>query len=138
MPIMDGYESADKIRRYLQSLGIGQPIILAVTGHTEHHYVQRAIDCGMNQVFSKPLRGDLLKTILNMVGFFNTEAENQDTQKEQSTQFESVEINRMESEIQQEFVNMYKIKTYYQIDSHVSAFPAIPERQAWDMNNDEI
>ena len=44
----------------------------------------------------------------------------------------------MESEIQQEFVNMYKIKTYYQIDSHVSAFPAIPERQAWNMNNDEI
>jgi len=65
MPIMDGYESADKIKRYLQSLGIAQPIILAVTGHTEQHYVQRAIDCGMNQVFSKPLRGDLLKNILN-------------------------------------------------------------------------
>ena len=69
MPIMDGYESADKIRRYLQSLGIGQPVILAVTGHTENHYVKRAIDCGMNQVFSKPLRGELLKAILSMIGF---------------------------------------------------------------------
>ena len=69
MPIMDGYESADKIRSYLQSLGIGQPIILAVTGHCEDNYVQRAIDSGMNQVFSKPLRGELLKAILSMIGF---------------------------------------------------------------------
>ena len=48
MPIMDGYESCDKIRTFLQSLGIPQPVILAVTGHTEHTYVSRAIDCGMN------------------------------------------------------------------------------------------
>ena len=70
MPIMDGYESAHKIRRYLKSLGISQPIILAVTGHTEQHYVQRAVDCGMNQVFSKPLQGDLLEKILTQIDFF--------------------------------------------------------------------
>lgn len=35
MPIMDGYESCDKIRMYLKQKDLDQPIILAVTGHTE-------------------------------------------------------------------------------------------------------
>ena len=48
MPIMDGYESTMKIRQYLYDQGIKQPIILAVTGHTEEEYVKRAISSGMN------------------------------------------------------------------------------------------
>jgi CheY-like chemotaxis protein len=32
-----------------------QPIIVAVTGHTEPNYVDRAINSGMNQVLSKPI-----------------------------------------------------------------------------------
>ena len=35
MPIMDGYESTIKIREYLYHINVDQPIILAVTGHTE-------------------------------------------------------------------------------------------------------
>jgi len=69
MPIMDGYESADKIKKYLQSHNIAQPIILAVTGHTEQHFVQRAVDSGMNQVLSKPLNGHLLEKILTQIDF---------------------------------------------------------------------
>lgn len=69
MPVMDGYESCDKIRRFLLRLGISQPVILAVTGHTEQNYVDRAINSGMNQVLSKPINADILKKILTKIGF---------------------------------------------------------------------
>lgn len=55
MPVMDGYESTQCIRNYLYSHGLVQPIISAVTGHTEQSYVNKAIDSGMNQVLSKPV-----------------------------------------------------------------------------------
>lgn len=48
MPYMDGYESTQRIRSYLFSLKLDQPIIVAVTGHTEPNYVERAITSGMN------------------------------------------------------------------------------------------
>ena len=35
MPMMDGYEATQIIRRLLHQNGIDQPIISAVTGHTE-------------------------------------------------------------------------------------------------------
>ena len=35
MPIMDGYESSKCIRDYLYEHRIKQPVISAVTGHTE-------------------------------------------------------------------------------------------------------
>ena len=35
MPFMDGYEATTKIRQYLFEMDIDQPIISAVTGHTE-------------------------------------------------------------------------------------------------------
>ena len=48
MPIMDGYEATNKIRMYLYKMNIEQPIISAVTGHTEQSYIDRAIQAGMN------------------------------------------------------------------------------------------
>ena len=39
MPFMDVYEATDKIRQYLYNKGILQPIIIAVTGHTENIYI---------------------------------------------------------------------------------------------------
>ena len=56
MPFMDGYESTERIRQQLYNMRVVQPIIIAVTGHTEPNYVERAINSGMNQVFSKPLK----------------------------------------------------------------------------------
>ena len=48
MPIMDGYEATEKIREFLYSKKIAQPLIIAVTGHSETQYVNRAINSGMN------------------------------------------------------------------------------------------
>ena len=63
MPIMDGYEATERIRKFLQDLKIKQPVIVAVTGHTEQEYVQKALDSGMNTVIRKPIQVDLLKKV---------------------------------------------------------------------------
>ena len=39
MPFMDGYEACHKIRQFLWEQKIQQPVISAVTGHTEEAYV---------------------------------------------------------------------------------------------------
>ena len=50
MPIMDGYQATQKIRQFLYLCNIDQPIISAITGHTEHSYTQQALNSGMNIV----------------------------------------------------------------------------------------
>ena len=46
-----------------------QPIISAVTGHTEQVYINKAFQSGMNQVMSKPVPVDLLREMVMKLGF---------------------------------------------------------------------
>jgi CheY-like chemotaxis protein len=55
MPFMDGYDATHNIRQLIYEKDIDQPIVVAVTGHTEHSYVDRAVNSGMNLVLSKPV-----------------------------------------------------------------------------------
>ena len=55
MPVMDGYDATQEIRQLLFDKNLEQPIIVAVTGHSEPSYIERALDSGMNAVFSKPV-----------------------------------------------------------------------------------
>ena len=71
MPIMDGYQATKKIREYLLEKGVDQPLIIAVTGHSEEQYVRKAIYSGMNQVFTKPVKGELVKQLVEMIGYSN-------------------------------------------------------------------
>ena len=48
MPFMDGYESTERIRNFLFEQRLRQPIISAVTGHTEQPYIEKSIKSGMN------------------------------------------------------------------------------------------
>ena len=48
MPEMDGYEATHKIRTLLYKHNISQPIISAITGHSEQKFVNRGIINGMN------------------------------------------------------------------------------------------
>ena len=52
MPFMDGYEATQQIRRFLRneaSLELEeQPLIIAVTAHTEQMYVAKCLTSGMN------------------------------------------------------------------------------------------
>ena len=54
MPHLDGYQATIQIREYCSSNGIHQPVIIAVTGHSEEAYVEIALKAGMNRVISKP------------------------------------------------------------------------------------
>ena len=69
MPVMDGYEATRCIRKFLHQEGIPQPIIVAVTGHSEQSYVERAINGGMNMVLSKPVNLKILKELAQELGF---------------------------------------------------------------------
>ena len=44
-------------------------MIVAVTGHTEPAYVQKALDSGMNMVLEKPIQVDLLKKVFQKLSF---------------------------------------------------------------------
>jgi len=58
MPFLDGYEATKIIRKLYQGMDIKrekQPRIIAITGHVENEYVEKAIQSGMDKVFSKPL-----------------------------------------------------------------------------------
>ena len=48
MPLMDGYETTKRIREYIFDAELDQPIISAVTGHSEQLYIEKAINFGMN------------------------------------------------------------------------------------------
>ena len=71
MPFMDGYEATKKIREFIDEQEVSQPIISAVTGHTEQAYIERAINAGMNQVISKPVDIQVLKVLLTKFGYID-------------------------------------------------------------------
>ena len=64
MPVMDGFEATRKIRKYLRDSCLLQPSIVAVTGHTEEEYLQKAWECQMDEVMPKPVKLDVMVSIL--------------------------------------------------------------------------
>ena len=69
MPEMDGNEATQLIREFLYTRGYKQPIISAITGHTEQIYINHAIKCGMNQVLSKPVNPLCLRDVVSRCGY---------------------------------------------------------------------
>ena len=65
MPIMDGFEATDRIRRYCSSKIIMQPMIVANTGHTEDMYIQKCWRYEMDEVVSKPTDIHIIHQILS-------------------------------------------------------------------------
>ena len=68
MPVMDGYEASRQIRSLLAAHESSLKII-AVTGHVESEYVQKALDHGMDLVWPKPLQVSSLAQILHEYKF---------------------------------------------------------------------
>lgn len=60
MPDMNGFECTREIRRLYADKQRAQPTIVAVTGYIADNTVIQAKQAGMNQVFSKPVRPELL------------------------------------------------------------------------------
>lgn len=65
MPVMDGYEAAQRIRQWESSAGrVGVPII-ALTADAFQEYKDRCLSCGMNDFLSKPIIVDDLVNSLS-------------------------------------------------------------------------
>jgi len=54
MPIKDGFETTQNIRQILHENNLDQPIIVAISGHSEKQYIEHALDSGMNIFLTKP------------------------------------------------------------------------------------
>ena len=54
MPIMDGYEASEQIRKFISQKDIYQPMIVACTGHTEEEYINKAWRHKIDEVIPKP------------------------------------------------------------------------------------
>ena len=64
MPEMDGPEVAVQIRRLIDEAAIEQPYICCCTAYTNDSYGRRAIESGMNQVLTKPIKSSHLSQLL--------------------------------------------------------------------------
>ena len=66
MPIMDGYEFAEKARQMMSKQIISrrsQPKLVAITGNSESAYIKRCFECDFDQVFSKPISCDSISLL---------------------------------------------------------------------------
>jgi CheY-like chemotaxis protein len=67
MPVMDGFEATQKIRRR-EGSAKHTPII-AVTAHVEEQFVIRARECGIDEHLGKPIQRDsIAATLSRLVG----------------------------------------------------------------------
>ncbi len=63
MPIMDGLEATDQIRRLEATSGTRTPI-LALTAHAQQGDRERCLECGMDDYLAKPVvRGEMIKML---------------------------------------------------------------------------
>lgn len=69
MPFMDGYQCSKKILELMVANQLDEPNICAVTGHTEPDFVKQCYDCGMIQVFNKPVNIEALRKTLQSLGY---------------------------------------------------------------------
>ena len=65
MPKMDGYDACKEIKRYAATEGIECPDVVALTGHVEDKYIQRALDAGMSSYVKKPAKLEDLKYLFD-------------------------------------------------------------------------
>ena len=63
MPEMDGYELTRRIRQ-LTIDEESEPMIAALTGHTETEFFKKALEVGCNLVYPKPINSQQIKTVL--------------------------------------------------------------------------
>ncbi len=62
MPVMDGYQLVSQLKTLLRQEK--QPVIAAITGHTEQEFVDKAFAVGVDFLYSKPISRDQHKDVL--------------------------------------------------------------------------
>ena len=64
MPVMNGFDATEEIRKYEFQKGIYPTPIIALTASSTHEYQQRCMDVGMNDFLSKPFTKIQLQIII--------------------------------------------------------------------------
>ena len=72
MPIMDGFDATNQIRQYLEEKKLSQPVISAITGHSEKSVANLAIKFGANQVITKPVNPSTINKLIEKFNFLKT------------------------------------------------------------------
>ena len=70
MPIVDGYEATKTILE-MTSQQRQKPVIIAVTGHTQNSYIQKAYEAGVRGVLMKPVNAQAISQLLYEMGFID-------------------------------------------------------------------
>ena len=52
-------------------MGIAQPLIIAVTAHTEPDHEKKCLDAGMDRVLHKPVKAETLRGIIESTKSYN-------------------------------------------------------------------
>jgi len=69
MPRMDGYQATALIRKFITDIEAEQPVIVAVSGHVEDKYIQRALNSGMDRCIAKPAKVEDIREAIEQVHF---------------------------------------------------------------------
>ena len=64
MPIMDGFEASDRIRSFLKSKKMPQPMIVACTGHNQEEFIKKAWRYQIDEVLEKPCDFAIMKELI--------------------------------------------------------------------------
>jgi len=65
MPELDGYEATERIRKWEKIQGLEPIPIVALTAHVLPEYLQRCLDCGMDDYLLKPVNVESLQAKMN-------------------------------------------------------------------------
>ena len=69
MPIMNGYQASKKIIDYMNLNKLKLPTIVSVSGNSSREHELLCEQCGMNYTLQKPVNGQELKDILDLINF---------------------------------------------------------------------
>ena len=65
MPLMNGYETTQKILDLCQKQNVDEPYIVALTAHDNEEVTQKCLKNGMKKCITKPASTNVLKQIFN-------------------------------------------------------------------------
>ena len=71
MPILDGFQTSQRIRSFYRINKAPQPKIVACTGHVEEELTKKAWQHEVDEIMAKPINMELLKEIFTEIMIYS-------------------------------------------------------------------